>query len=65
MGGSPPRKRKKAQDENIGQYDGNDDPNDWSSDSDDENPPPAPTTDPADCGWYKKPMPKIQKGIAY
>ena len=49
MGGSPPRKKKKTQDENIGQYDGNDDPNDWSSDSDDENPPPAPTTEPADC----------------
>ena len=65
MGGSPPKKRKKAQNENIGQYDGNDDPNDWSSDSEDENPPPTTTTDPADWGWYKKPMPKTQKGIAY
>ena len=64
-GRSPPRERKKAQDKNIGQYDGNDDPNDWSSYSDDENPPPAPTTYPADSGWFKIPMPETKKGIAY
>ena len=65
MGRSPPRERKKTQDINIGEHDGNDDQNDWSSDSDDVNPPPAPTTYPADNGWYKKPMPETKKGIAY
>ena len=65
MGGFMPRKRKNTQDKHIGQYDGNEDPNDWSSDSENETPPSTPTTDPADCGWYKKPMPKIQRGIAY
>ena len=65
MGRSPPRERKKTQDINIGEHDGNDDQNDRSSDSDDVSPPPAPTTYPADNGWYKKPMPETKKGIAY
>ena len=51
---------------NIGQYDGNDDPAGWSSDSEEENSFTATTEDQnADCGWYKKPMKIHPKGIGY
>ena len=51
---------------NMGQYDGNDDPEEWSTDSEEENSFTATTEDPnADSGWYKKPMKKYPKGIAY
>ena len=51
---------------NMGQYDGNDDPEEWSSDSEEENSISATTEDPnADSGWYKKPMKKYPKGVGY
>ena len=62
MGGSPPRKRKKAQDENIGQYDGNDDPNDWSSDSEDESPPPGTHNRPRRLRLVQETNAQSQKG---
>ena len=63
---SPPRPGKKKRpmqdDQNIGQLDGNDDPANLSSESEDENSFSASTQEPnADCGWYKKPMEKLGK----
>jgi len=61
-----PGKKEKSNHKNIAQYDGNDDPNDWSSDSGDENSQPANVENPdAEYGLYKQPMPKYPKGIAY
>ena len=58
--------RWKQKPRNMGQYDGNDDPEEWSSDSEEENSFTATTEDPnADSGWYKKPMKNYPKGIAY
>ena len=60
------RKNPRLKPKNMGQYDGNDDPEEWGTDSEEENSFTATTEDPnADCGWYKKPMEKYPKGIAY
>ena len=61
-----PKPIPKPKPKNMGQYDGNDDPGEWSSDNEEENNISATTEDPnPDCGWYKKPMEKYPKGIAY
>ena len=58
--------RRKQKPRNMGQYDRNDDPEEWSSDSEEENSFSTTTEDPnADSGWYKKPMKKYPKGIGY
>ena len=65
-GASPRYRKREKKDQNIGQVDGSDDPNDWSSDNDSQN-----TSTPdlgvqdAEYGWVKKPIPKQPKGIAY
>ena len=62
-----PNRKGSPANHKIGQYDGSDDPNDWSSESDEENSSSSADMGDmnADCGWYKKPMPKYPKGIAY
>ena len=51
---------------NMGQYDGNDDPEYWSSDNEEGNSFSNNTITPnADCGWFKSPTVERPKGIAY
>ena len=64
--GKTPKPNPKPKPKNMGQYNGNDDPEEWSLDNEEENSFTATTEDPnPDCGWYKKPMKKYPKGIAY
>ena len=59
-------KKPRPKPKNMGQYDGNDDSEDWSTDSEAENSFSATTEEPnVDCGWYKKLMEKQSKGIVY
>ena len=59
-------KKPRPKPKNMGQYDGNDDSEDWSTDSEAENSFSATTEEPnVDCGWYKKLMEKQPKGIVY
>ena len=63
---SSQRRKWDLNNEKIGQLDGSDDPNDWSSDSEEEDNSSADMGYmEADSGWYRKPMPKFPKGIAY